>query len=337
MSPKRMPIIIAALIAACIVPVTAQQKLGDMVAEGGYDWIIGRWAAETDNGGKVEVKYEWTVDKHAVLSDISLEGFRYRGLVMLSPVSGEVLEAGVDNRGGTWKGIWSPDAAGLVQKTEQTGADGQVHKIELVYDKTGADSVTIAFYGTDGNGNRGTEPMGKLTYKRQAAATAAAESAAGGQGSQSRDYQTLGDMVSAGGYTWLLGKWLASDESRSYEVEYKPILDQHAALADVKIGDFKYMGLIMFASTRQEVFDIGVDNMGGIYKGTWEQDGEGVLNRLEYTGSDGTVRKMQHVYSKVSAGGFKVAEYAVEAGGARASTPRRELTFKPQKAAAESK
>jgi hypothetical protein len=103
------------------------------------------------------------------------------------------------------------------------------------------------------------------------------------------------------------------------------------------MGEYKYLGLIMYAPTRQEIFGIGVDNMGGMYKGTWEQDSEDALNRLEYTGSDGTVRKIQHVYSRVSTGGFKVAEYAVEAGGARASTPRRELTFKPQKPAAESK
>ncbi len=335
MGPKRTFFISATLIAACVVPVAAQQKLGDMVTEGGYDWIIGRWVAETDNGEKVEVKYDWAIDKHAVLSEISMGDFRYRGLVMLSPTSGEACEAGADNRGGTWKGAWSPDGAGLVQRIEHTSADGQVRKGELVYDNGGTGSVTIAIYGTDGNGSRNAEPMSKLTYKRQTAP--AANRSASGQDSRSRDYQTLGDMVSAGGFTWLMGKWLASDESRTYEVEYQPILDQHAALADVKIGEYKYVGLIMFAPTRQEVFDIGVDNMGGTFKGTWEKDNEDALNRLEYTGSDGTVRKMQHVYSRVGTGGFKVTEYAVEAGGARASTPRQELTFKPQKAAAESK
>jgi hypothetical protein len=330
MSPKRMSLIIAILMATCAIPVTAQQKLGDMVAEGGYDWIIGRWVATGDNGEKVEVRYDWALDKHAVLSGIGIGDFRYRGLVMLSPISGEVFEAGADNRGGTWKGTWSPDGPGLVQKTEHTGPDGQVRKIELVYDEAGAGSVTIAMYGTDSSGNRNAEPVSKLTYKRQTA-PAAADSPSGGQGG--RDYQALGDLVSEGGYTWLMGKWLATAESRTYEVEYKPILDQHAALADVKIGDLKYVGLIMYASTRQEIFCVGADSMGRTWKGTWEQDNEDALNRLEYTEPDGTVRKIQHVYSRVSTGGFKVKEYTVEAGGWRASTPRQELTFKPQKAA----
>jgi hypothetical protein len=331
MSPKRMSLIITALVATCIVPVPAQQKLGDLVVEGGYDWIIGRWAATSDNGDKVEVKYDWAIDKHAVLSEIAMGDFRYRGLVMLSPVTGEAFEAGADNRGGTWKGAWSPEAAGLVQRIEHTGPDGAVRKGELVYDKAGADSVTIAIYGVDSSGSRNAEPMTKLTYKRQPAP--AAGSPSGEPSGRSRDYQTLGDLVSEGGYTWLLGKWLATEESRTYEVEYQPILDQHAALAEVKIGDFQYVGLIMCAPTRQEIFGVGADSMGGVWKSTWEQDSEDALNRIEYTGPDGATRKLQHLYSKVSTGGFKVSEYAVEAGGGRASTPRRELTFKPQKAA----
>jgi hypothetical protein len=334
MSPKRTSLLIVALVAVGVIPVAAQQKLGDMVDEGGYDWIIGRWAATGDNGEKVEVRYDWALDKHAVLSDIRLGEFRYRGLVTLSPLTGEAVEAGADNRGGTWKGTWSPDGPGLVQRIEHTGPDGRVRKGEFVYDNAGAGSVTIAIYGVDGSGSRNAEPMTKLTYKRQTA-PAAAESPSGGQGG--RDYQTLGDLVAAGGYTWLMGKWLATDEGRTYEVEYQPILDEHAALADVKIGDFKYVGLILCVPSRQEIVQVGADSMGGTWKGTWEQDGEDALNRIEYTGPDGTVRRIQHLYSRVSTGGFKVREYAVEAGGGRASTPRQELTFKAQKAATESK
>ena len=335
MNLKRMSLVSVVLVALSVVPLAAQQKLGDLVAEGGYDWIIGRWAATTDNGDKVEARYDWAIDKHAVLSEISMGDFRYRGLIMLSPVNGETFETGADNRGGTWKGAWSPEANGLIQRTEHTGADGQVNKIELAYDQAGADGVTIAMYGVDSSGSRNAEPWGKLTYKRQAATIA--DSSSSGQGNRARDYQTLGDLVSQGGYEWLIGKWLATAESRTYEVEYKPILDQHAAFADVKIGDFKYVGLIMCVPTRQEITQVGADSAGGSWKGTWEQDGSDALNRLEYTGADGTVRRIQHVYSRESAGGFKVREYAVEAGGGRAATPRQELTFKPQKAATASK
>jgi hypothetical protein len=336
MSRQHTSLIIAGLVALCVVPVAAQQTLGDLVAEGGYDWIIGRWVATTDEGRELEFKYDWALEKRVVLAEAALGEFKYRGMIVLSPVTGEISEVGVDNRGGTWKGTWSEDAPGLAHRIEHTSAEGTVNKGEILYEKAGADSVTIAMYGVDGSGYRNAEPRSKLTYKRRPAAAGTDVSAAG-QSDRSRDYQMLGDLVSEGGYEWLIGKWLATEEGRTYELEYKPILDRHAALAEVKIGDFQYSGLIMYVPARQEITQIGADNMGGVWKGTWEQDGGDALHRIEYTGSDATTRKIQHVYSRIDGGGFKVKEYPVEAAGGRAATPRRELTFKPQKPAAESK
>jgi len=335
MNPRCMSLVAAALLVACVVPVTAQQKLGDMVAEGGYEWIIGRWVATTDEGQKVEFKYDWVLDKHAVLADVKMAEFNYRGLVMLAPGSEEIFDIGADNRGGLWKGTWSEGQGGLVHRVEHTSPDGQVRKADIVYEKTDVDSVNIAMYGVDGSGSRNSDPWGKLTYKRQPAEATIANAPAGQ--SRARDYQTLGDLVSEGGYDWLMGKWVATKEDRTYEVEYKPILDQHAAQADVKIGDFKYFGIIMYVPARGEITQFGADSIGGIWKGTWEQDDNDAANKIEYTKPDGTAVKIQHVYSKTDNDVMKVREYPVETGGSRASQPREELTFKRQKAAAPQK
>jgi hypothetical protein len=325
---------IATLCVACAVPVTAQESLGDMVAAGGYEWIIGRWAATSDDGQKIEFRYEWAVDQHAVLADVDMGSFVYRGLVMLAPEDGSIFDVGADNRGGLWKGTWSQGAAGPVHQVEHTAPDGQVRKAELVYEKMDADTITIALYGVDSSGSRNSEPLSKLTYKRQ---PAVAPRPAGGQASGSRDYQTLGDLVSEGGYEWLIGKWAATKEDRTYELEYKPVLDQHAAQADVKIGDFTYVGLIMYVPARQEITDIGADSRGGIWKGTWEQDGSDAADTLVYTRPDGTTVKIQHIYSKTDSDVMTVKEYSIETGGGRTSSPRDELTFKRQKTAAPTK
>jgi len=330
MSLRTMFLTVATLCVTCALPVTAQQSLGDMVASGGYDWIIGRWAATTDDGQKVEFKYEWILDKHAVLADVTMGGFVHRGLVMLGPADGEIFDVGIDNRGGLWKGTWSPDAIGLVHRVEHTAADGQVRKGEIAYEKVDNDTITIALYGVDSSGSRSAEPWGKLTYKRQAAAT---PSAAGGQASDSRDYQTLGDLISEGGYEWLIGKWLATNEGRTYELEHKPILDRHAALVDVKIGDFKYQGMVMYGPARQEIMQIGADNMGGTWNGTWEEGDEGAVHKVAVTRPDGTTQKLQLVYLKADNDTLKTKEYPVDASGGRAATPRDELTFKRQKTA----
>jgi len=147
----------------------------------------------------------------------------------------------------------------------------------------------------------------------------------------------LGDLISEGGYEWLVGKWVATKDGRTYELEHKPIVDRHAALVDVKIDDFKYQGIVLYVPARQEIVQIGADNMGGVWNGTWEQDYEGAVHKVAVTRADGTTQKMQLVYIKGDNDTLKTKEYPVDATGGRAATPRDELTFKRQKPAAQAK
>jgi len=143
----------------------------------------------------------------------------------------------------------------------------------------------------------------------------------------------LGDLVTQAGYDAMLGKWVAvDDQGRENHLEFKWALDKHAVLVDVQIGQFKYHGMIMLVSSRQEIVQVGADNMGGTWKGTWSEDYEGPVNRSERLNADGTKDKIEHVYIKMDANTFKVKEYAVESDGWRASSPRGEMTFKRQKA-----
>ena len=145
--------------------------------------------------------------------------------------------------------------------------------------------------------------------------------------------EKLGDLVAEYGYEWMVGKWSATgDDGRQVELEYKWILDKYAMCVDVKMGDFKYHGMIMFVPSREEVVQLGADNMGGTWNGTWEEDDQGAVNRNQHIEADGTTQTMDLVFVKVDSNSFKVKEYAVEAGGYRASQARGELTFKRQKA-----
>ena len=107
-----------------------QEKLGDLIASGGYEWIIGKWVATTDEGQKVECNFDWAVDKCAVLNGLRMGDFTYQGIVTLSPTAQEAVDVGADGRGGIWKGTWSPAGEGLVRKVEHTsrrrsGAQGR--------------------------------------------------------------------------------------------------------------------------------------------------------------------------------------------------------------------
>jgi len=336
MSARSVFSTVVIVLMAWAAPGVAQEKLGDLVAAGGYDWIIGKWMATTDDGQKAESNFDWAADKCVILNDLRVGDFKYQGMILLPPTGGDAFDEGADSRGGIWKGTWSPDGDGLVRKVEHTSPDGQSRKGEIVYGKVDADTITIAIYATDSSGARNSEPWNKLTYQRRqgkpAQTIAAAETA-----SRTTDYQKLGDVVAEGGYEWLMGKWVANENNQTYELEYKPILDKHAASVDVKIGDFKYLGMIMYVASGQEIVQIGADNMGGIWKGTWEQDGSNALNKIEYTKPDGTTVKLHHVYAKADSDALTVTQYDVGAEGSRGSQSRGDLTFKRPKPATQTK
>jgi hypothetical protein len=327
MNLRGVSLVIVVLAAVCAVPVVGQQKLGDLVAQGGYDWLIGRWIATNDQGEKVEFRYEWGLDKRIVVSDTVMSGFTYHGIAMLSPSNGEVLGFGADNRGCLWKGTWSEDSAGLVYRTENTSPTGEVRKVDVVHSRVDADTITIAIYAVDSSGSRSGDAWAKGTYKRQTTPAATIASASG-QAGGSTDYQTLGDVVSQGGYEWLIGKWVATKEDRTYELEHMPILNKHASLVSVKIGDFRYQGLITYAPASQEISQIGTDSMGRLWEGTWQQGDEGAVYKADITKDDGTTQKIQLVYVKGDNDTLKTKEYSVESGSPML---RDELTFKRQK------
>jgi len=327
-------VIVIAWLAVCSLPAGAQQRLGDFVANGGYDWVIGKWVVSSDNG-KIELEYRWALDRYVVLAELRTVDYRYSGIIMLDPDRGEVVEAGADDKGGTVKGDWTDEGGDLVYRLQHTDSDGNVKKIHIVYAKVDADTITIAMYGVDNSGYRNSEPMSKLTYKRQPA-TAATDALSSGQMGRTGYYQNLGDLVSQVGYEWMAGKWLATDNERKCELEHKWGLNKHVVLMDLKMGDFVYHGMIMYNPAWQEIFQVGADNMGGIWKGTWDQSYEGVTHRVEYIRPDGAIRRMEHVYVRDSNDAFQVKEYPVTAGS-RASQPSRTLAFARQKTAGESK
>ncbi len=324
---------VIALLAACVMPALAQQSLGDFVSNNGYDWVIGRWVATTDQG-QVELNYRWALDKYVVLGEVKMGNYQYRGIIMLDPGRGEVVERGADNRGGTAKGEWTEEYGDLVHRIQHTGPNGEVMKAQIEYTKVDADSVTIAMYRVDSSGYRSGEPMAKATYKRQPAATTDAATAT--QAGPTADYEKLGDLISQGGYDWMAGKWLSTDGDQRYELEHKWALDKHVVLMDLKMAGFAYHGMIMYSPATREIFQVGADNLGGLWKGTWDQSYDGVTHRVEYTQADGAVRRMEHVYVQDSSDAFQVKEYAVTTGS-RASQPGRTLIFKRQTASSAGK
>ena len=96
---------VAAVLVILAAGARAQQNLGELVTDYGYDWMIGRWVAETDEGQKFEVLYRWELDKHMISMHFKGGDYEYRGMVFFVPDKEQVVQVGADNTGGSGKGV----------------------------------------------------------------------------------------------------------------------------------------------------------------------------------------------------------------------------------------
>ena len=144
--------------------------------------------------------------------------------------------------------------------------------------------------------------------------------------------QSLGELVTMGGFEWLIGEWKATTdqgvEVRSY---YKWELNKNLISMGFKMGEFEGRGMIYLNPVDYKVYQVGVDNRGGIAKGEWDADGDKAVARLEYTPPGGEKRRMASVHSKVDAETMKVEFYDMDSDGWLSDEPRGTLEYKRQK------
>ena len=145
----------------------AQQSFRDLAKEYGADWLVGRWAATTDDGTEIQLVYRWELDGHLLSVDIKMGEYASRGMIFFIPAEEKVVGVSIDNRGGRSKGTWEEQDGKLVSKSERVDAEGNVQKSAAVFSKVDAKTIKIALYGVDQYGELNDEPWGSMDFKRQ--------------------------------------------------------------------------------------------------------------------------------------------------------------------------
>jgi len=145
----------------------AQEKLGDLVEEAGFNWMIGRWTTTTDDGQEIEMLYRWGLDRYMATVDFKMGEYAYRGMIYYVPSEQKVIEVGVDNRGGTAKGIWDMEGEKAISKSERNQADGETMKVAMSHSKVNGKTMKVAVYQVESNGEQADEPWATLEFKRQ--------------------------------------------------------------------------------------------------------------------------------------------------------------------------
>jgi len=146
---------------------SAQDSLGSLMEQSGSDWIVGKWAGESPDGQKYTMEYKWELKPHVLSVHFKGFDFEYHGIIFFKAAEEQVVQIGVDSRGGNGKGIWEAEYGKAVMKSEHAGEYGEVSRMGFVYTNVDASTMKCELYSLDEYGSLGDQPGMTLEYKRQ--------------------------------------------------------------------------------------------------------------------------------------------------------------------------
>ena len=146
---------------------SAQDTLGSLMEQTGCEFIVGKWVGESDDGQEFTIEYKWEIKPHILSIHFKGFDFEYHGIIFFNASAEQVVQIGVDSRGGNGKGTWEAEYGKAIFKSEHPGEYGEVSRMGFIYSKVDADTMKCELYSLDEYGTLGDEPSMTLEYKRQ--------------------------------------------------------------------------------------------------------------------------------------------------------------------------
>jgi hypothetical protein len=164
--PKMTLLVLVAVLVVCGVQAQAQGRLGDLVEESGFNWIIGKWQATTDQGDKIQVEWKWQLNKNMIAVHLKWPNYEYRGMIFYKVTEEQVVQIGADSTGGNSKGTWDAWENKALLRYEHTGPDWETHRMGIAHSKVDDQTMKVEVYGLDSDGKLTEEPRFTTQYKR---------------------------------------------------------------------------------------------------------------------------------------------------------------------------
>ena len=143
--------------------------------------------------------------------------------------------------------------------------------------------------------------------------------------------QSLRDLAQESGTDWLTGRWAATtDDGTEITLVYRWILDGHAIVVDMKMGEYVSHGMIYYVPDDEKATAISVDNRGGRAKGTWVAQDDKLISKSERIDAEGNAQKSGAVYTKVNNKTIKIALYGLNDYDELSDEPWFTIDFKRQ-------
>lgn len=160
-------LVLAAALVIWTPGAAAQESLRDLMQQTGSEWIIGKWAGQSDDGQTYQIEYKWELKNHVVSVHFKGFDFEYHGIIFYKPSEEQVVQIGVDNNGGNGKGTWWAEYGQATMRSEHTGEYGEVSRMGFVYSRVDDQTMKTELYEMDEYGQLADKPGGTLEYKRQ--------------------------------------------------------------------------------------------------------------------------------------------------------------------------
>ncbi len=143
--------------------------------------------------------------------------------------------------------------------------------------------------------------------------------------------QSFRDIAKEYGTDWLAGRWSATtDDGTEILLVYRWVLDGHAIVVDMKMGEYASHGMIYYVPDDEKATAISVDNRGGRAKGTWVAQDDKLISKTERIDAEGNAQKSGAVYSKVDNKTIKIALYGLNDYDELSDEPWFTMDFKRQ-------
>jgi len=144
-------------------PVHAE-KLSDVIASQGADWLIGQWKDASSDGASVS--FAWTLDKHVISVRFSSGTTHAHGMIVYRKTDDSIQYVSADNRGATGTGHWTTVDGHPTLIYEHHRPDGKTIKAAFMHRRIDDDTMSIGIYQIVDSGQLAPSPVAEPRFTR---------------------------------------------------------------------------------------------------------------------------------------------------------------------------
>jgi hypothetical protein len=166
MGKKSGLLIAMILVLLCTGQVWTQSGLGDLVEEGGNEWMMGTWSAWVD-GETVTLTYKYELEKNIISIALKTSEFQYKGIIIFNAADGEVVQVAADTLGNSVKGTWTGEYGTAVLRQTTSNSYGDKEVTEFTHSQKDSNTMQINIRNISNSGWSDMYPSTTLELKRQ--------------------------------------------------------------------------------------------------------------------------------------------------------------------------